>query len=338
MGAFKNFSYSTVLTAPSPATSGTSLVLASGEGSLFPDPASVGSFPIVIWPTGVNPLSTNAEIALVTARTSDTLTITRAQESTAARTVVAGDQVMYAPTAAIFENFVNKTGDENIDGRKTILGDIWYFMQNFNIFGKTRTTDGAGYQLSITAGDGKGVDNAGGIAQLKAGSGDSGLTSADNAPGANVQLFGGDGFGTGNAGEAWLIGGEAAGTGLGGDVLVQGGHVQDNAIGARVLIKGGVNETGTSGDVEISTPDAIATNENAGNIILKPGAKNGSGNNGKVKVQQADSSSISANLLVDNLTTERDFQFPDQSGTIALISDIPSTSDYSLYAAIGGFN
>lgn len=230
----------------------------------------------------------------------------------------------------LLSGLVHTTGDENIDGRKTILGDIWYFMQNFNIFGKTRTTDGAGYQLSITAGDGKGINNAGGIAQLKAGSGDSGLTSTDNAPGANVQLIGGEGFGTGNAGEAWLIGGAAAGTGLGGDVLVQGGHVQDNAIGARVLIKGGVNETGTSGDVEISTPDAIATNENAGNVILKPGAKNGSGNNGKVKVYQPGSSSILANLLVDNLTGEKDFQFPDQSGTIALLSDLASAGAYTV--------
>ena len=50
----------------------------------------------MIWPAGAQPLSTNAEIVRVTARSTDTLTITRAQESTSARTVVVGDQIMAA--------------------------------------------------------------------------------------------------------------------------------------------------------------------------------------------------------------------------------------------------
>jgi len=92
---FKNFAYGTVATAPSPATSGTSLVLGSGQGALFPT-----SFPysVVIWATGVNPTSANAEIVTVTGISTDTLTIVRAQEGTSARTVVTGDQVMYAIT------------------------------------------------------------------------------------------------------------------------------------------------------------------------------------------------------------------------------------------------
>ena len=36
MAALKNFSYSLVATAPSPATSGTSLVVTAGQGSYFP--------------------------------------------------------------------------------------------------------------------------------------------------------------------------------------------------------------------------------------------------------------------------------------------------------------
>lgn len=92
---FNNFAYGSVLTAPSPATSGTSLVLQSGEGLKFPN-----SFPynIVIFPSGDNATSTNAEIVTVTAITSDTLTIIRAREGTSARTIVAGDQVMLALT------------------------------------------------------------------------------------------------------------------------------------------------------------------------------------------------------------------------------------------------
>lgn len=91
---YKNLAYGTVLTAPSPASSGTSLVLNSGEGAYFPDPSTEGSFYITIFPVSSDPTFTTAEIALVTARSTDTLTITRAQKSTSARTVVVGDRVI----------------------------------------------------------------------------------------------------------------------------------------------------------------------------------------------------------------------------------------------------
>ncbi len=96
--ALKNFSYSTVATAPSPATSGTSLVLHAGDGALFPDPSTDGSFNVTIWPASVQPTSTNAEIARVTARSTDTLTITRAQEGSSARSVIVGDQIALTVT------------------------------------------------------------------------------------------------------------------------------------------------------------------------------------------------------------------------------------------------
>ena len=91
----KNFSYSTVATAPSPASSGTSLVLSAGGGALMP----VVPFNAVVWPVSVQPLASNAEIVQVTAIATDTLTITRIQESTSARTVVVGDQFAAAITA-----------------------------------------------------------------------------------------------------------------------------------------------------------------------------------------------------------------------------------------------
>lgn len=84
-----NFAYSTVATAPSPATSGTSLVVAAGEGALFPTPP----FNATIWPASAQPLSTTAEIVRVTGVSTDTLTIVRAQEGSSARTVVVGDQI-----------------------------------------------------------------------------------------------------------------------------------------------------------------------------------------------------------------------------------------------------
>ena len=93
--AHKNFAYSTVATAPSPASSGTSLVVAAGEGARFP----AVPFNATVWATGALAIPTNAEIVRVTAISTDTFTIVRAQESTSARTVVVGDQIAATVTA-----------------------------------------------------------------------------------------------------------------------------------------------------------------------------------------------------------------------------------------------
>jgi len=89
-----NFAISLVATAPSPATSGTSLVVTSGEGDLFPQPSTDGQFNVVIFPVGEQPNWSNAEIVRVTARSTDTFTIDRAEEGTSARTIVVGDIIM----------------------------------------------------------------------------------------------------------------------------------------------------------------------------------------------------------------------------------------------------
>lgn len=84
---FNNLALGTVLTAPSPATSGTTLVLNSGEGARFPQPSSDGEFFITLFPAGENPDLSNAEIVRVTARSSDTFTIVRAQKGSSAMSV-----------------------------------------------------------------------------------------------------------------------------------------------------------------------------------------------------------------------------------------------------------
>lgn len=96
-----NGAYSTVATAPSPATSGTTLVLATGDGARFP----TGSFNVVVCATGQRPIfvtgstGVNAEIVRATRTAgSDSLAIVRAQEGTTARTIVTGDDVFQAPT------------------------------------------------------------------------------------------------------------------------------------------------------------------------------------------------------------------------------------------------
>jgi hypothetical protein len=79
-----------VATAPSPATTGTSLVLDSGEGARFPQPSTDGSFYVTAMPPGENPNVSNSEILQVTARSTDTLTIVREQGDTTAKTIEAG--------------------------------------------------------------------------------------------------------------------------------------------------------------------------------------------------------------------------------------------------------
>lgn len=98
MDAHANLAYTTVLAAPSPADSGTSLSVAGGTGLYFP----AAPFNCTVWPAGVAPTRANAEIVRVTNVTVDTLTITRAQEGTTARTILVGDQIANTATAKTF--------------------------------------------------------------------------------------------------------------------------------------------------------------------------------------------------------------------------------------------
>ncbi len=95
----KNFSYSTIATAPSPANNGTSLAVSSGDGALFPPTP----FYATVWPRGVIPLASNAEIILVTNVSTNTFTIQRAKENTSARTILVGDQIIAGLTAGMFD-------------------------------------------------------------------------------------------------------------------------------------------------------------------------------------------------------------------------------------------
>ena len=125
MDAHKNFAYGTVLTAPSPATSGTSMVLDSGQGALMP----AVPFNLTVWPGTTQASASNAEIVRVTAISTDTLTITRAQESTPARAIVVGDRVAATVTnkvltdAEFWDDRIVKPGDETISNSTTLQDD-----------------------------------------------------------------------------------------------------------------------------------------------------------------------------------------------------------------------
>ncbi len=98
-----NLATSLVVTPPSPSTSGTSLVVTTGEGSRFP----TVPFWATIWPPAEFPTSANSEVVRVTARSSDTLTIVRAQGGTTAKAVTAGYRIANALVAADMSNVMD---------------------------------------------------------------------------------------------------------------------------------------------------------------------------------------------------------------------------------------
>jgi hypothetical protein len=98
-----NFFESEIATLPV-ASGGTSIVISSGDGAKLPDPAVDGAYNLTIYEEG-NPFSL-PEIVRVTTRSSDTLTVTRAQEGTTATTKTAGTtwKVVMFPTAKTIQD------------------------------------------------------------------------------------------------------------------------------------------------------------------------------------------------------------------------------------------
>ncbi len=95
MDDYVNFAYSTVATAPSPASSGTSLVVAGGT---WPD----APFNAVVHAANASEasVSTGAEVVRVTDNTAGTFTIERATEGpNGARSIVVGDTIRQSVTA-----------------------------------------------------------------------------------------------------------------------------------------------------------------------------------------------------------------------------------------------
>lgn len=95
----------------------TSIAVTAGQGALFPS-LSAGEF---FYATLVNS-SNNLEIIKVTARSTDTLTVVRAQDGTAARAYTAGDKLELRPVAASFDTFVQTDNAQTISGNKTFSG------------------------------------------------------------------------------------------------------------------------------------------------------------------------------------------------------------------------
>ena len=89
--------------------SATTITLASGEGSRFPT-LSIDDY---FYGTLVD-TSNNLEIVKVTARSTDSLTVVRAQDNTSARAFSTGDRFELRPVAKLFEDIQAKVGKHSI--------------------------------------------------------------------------------------------------------------------------------------------------------------------------------------------------------------------------------
>ena len=83
-------------------TSVTTIVLDSGQGARFPTLGSGDYFYATLIDT-----SNTLEIVKVTARSTDSMTVTRAQDNTTASAFAIGDRFELRPTAALFEDIVS---------------------------------------------------------------------------------------------------------------------------------------------------------------------------------------------------------------------------------------
>jgi hypothetical protein len=90
-----NFVTTLVATPPSPAASGTSLVVTTGTGSNFP----ATPFNCIVYPANTYPNSLNTEIIRVITVTGDTLTITRIAENSNPRSIITGDVISLTLTS-----------------------------------------------------------------------------------------------------------------------------------------------------------------------------------------------------------------------------------------------
>ncbi len=98
-----NFAYSTIATAPSPASTGTSLTVQTGDGAKFPKPP----FNATVWAAGANPLTTNSEVVRVINVASDTFTIVRNTTSeliNQSRSIIVGDQIANTVSAKVLQD------------------------------------------------------------------------------------------------------------------------------------------------------------------------------------------------------------------------------------------
>jgi len=152
--AHTNLALATVAVAPSPALSGTSLIITAGFVSLFP----AVPFNCTVWPSTVSPTAANAEIVRVTNIVGDIFTIVRAQEGTTAKAIASGYRIGNTVTAKVFTDIENQAifsisaGTTNATGNQVVFANsngVTFGASNNSI---TASFSGGGGGAAISAG------------------------------------------------------------------------------------------------------------------------------------------------------------------------------------------
>jgi hypothetical protein len=109
-----NIAANTTITAVSGSVGSQTITLSAGTSGAISASATIyltTPFNATICPTGTTPDPSNSEIVRITAVSTDTLTITRAQESSTARTVVATDVIFAGPSAKTLTDVETAVGN-----------------------------------------------------------------------------------------------------------------------------------------------------------------------------------------------------------------------------------
>lgn len=151
-GNMKDFATGIVVTPPSPADSGTTLVLQTGEGARMPaTPFFATAHPPTQFPT-----LDNAEKIEVTDVTSDTITFTRAEGDTSAQDIEAGWRI----TNALFlENIPDELAD--LSGDMDDIANGSTYVKTENNYTDAEVSKLAGIEAGADVTDATNVDAAG---------------------------------------------------------------------------------------------------------------------------------------------------------------------------------
>lgn len=98
-------------------SSSTTVVVTAGEGALFPTIAS-GQYSVAT----LEDTGGNIEVVYITGRTSDTMTITRAEENTTALSFASGSRFELRVTAGVLATLLQKTGADTLTNTTTLGG------------------------------------------------------------------------------------------------------------------------------------------------------------------------------------------------------------------------
>lgn len=101
-------------------TSSTSLTVTSGQGALFPTITGSNIFYVTLTDAATGNF---IEIVKVTARSSDTMTIVRAQDNTSAHAYAAGDKVELRLPAIVLQDFPQLDVANTFTGTNTFTGN-----------------------------------------------------------------------------------------------------------------------------------------------------------------------------------------------------------------------